>query len=65
MVTTARIIIFENTMVLVVPASEFAVAKPDYRITAFRHTGDYGMSPPHDFDGSIWPSVADGLQSFP
>jgi hypothetical protein len=64
-VTTARIIIFENTMVLVVAASEFAVAKPDYRITAFRHTGDYGMSPPHDFDGSIWPSVADGLQSFP
>jgi hypothetical protein len=60
----ARIIIKDNVMVLLVPASEFSVEQPNFRVTAFRHTGDYGMNPPYNWDGSIWPSVADGLQSF-
>jgi hypothetical protein len=59
----ARIIIRDDTMTLVVPASEFAVANPKFRITAFRHTGDYGLNPPYDWDGSVWPAVADGLQT--
>jgi len=61
----ARIIVRDNALFLVVPASEFAVAEPAFRITAFRHTGDYGIDPPHDWDGSIWPAVADGLEDFP
>jgi len=63
--TDARIIIRDNSMFLVVPASEFAVSDPAFRITAFRHTGDYGMNPPNDWDGSIWPAVEDGLEEFP
>lgn len=59
----ARLIIKDHVLTLVVPAGEFAVADPAYRVTAFRHTGDYGINPPHDWDGSIWPAVADGLQS--
>jgi hypothetical protein len=63
--TAARIIIEGNTMLLAVPLSEFSVAKPSYRVTAFRHTGDWGTQAPHNYDGSIWPAVADGLASAP
>lgn len=44
----ARLIISGNVLVLVVPASEFAVPRPKYRLTNFRHTGDFGQTPPHD-----------------
>jgi len=58
----ARIIIRDDTITLVVPASEFKVQKPKFRLTAFRHTGDYGINPPYNWDASVWPAVADGLQ---
>lgn len=61
--SNARIIIRDDTITLVVPTSEFKVQKPKFRVTAFRHTGDYGMNPPYDWDGSVWPAVADGLQT--
>ncbi len=60
----ARIIMYGNVLVLVVPRSELSVTAPDFRITAFRHGGDYGMNAPHDYSGSIWPSVEDGLETF-
>lgn len=63
--THARIIIRNDTLTLVVPKSELAAAKPKFRVTAFRHTGDFGINPPHDWDGSVWPAVADGLQTPP
>jgi len=63
--SSARMIIKDNTIMLVVPRSEFTAAKPKFRITAFRHTGDYGITPPHNWDGSVWPAVADGLQAMP
>jgi len=63
--STSRIIIKDNAIVLVAPASELAVAKPAFRLTAFRHTGDYGINPPYNWDGSLWPAVAQGLQAFP
>lgn len=61
--TDARIIIKGNVMALVVPASEFASATPPWRITAFRHTGDYGLQS-GDWDGDIEPPVAEGLHPF-
>jgi len=64
-ISAARITILDNVIVLVVPASEFGVPKPSFRLTAFRHTGDYGANPPYDWDGSVWPDVATGLASFP
>ena len=63
--SNARIIIKDNTLLLIVPKSEFTAADPKFRLTAFRHTGDYGIPSPHDWDGSIWPAVADGLESSP
>ena len=63
--SAARVIIKDNAMVLVVPAAEFKVAKPKFRLTAFRHGGDYGMKAPYDWDGSLLPAVADGLQAMP
>ena len=64
-VSAARITINGNVIALVVPASEFSAPKPSFRITAFRHTGDYGLNPPYNWDGSIWPNVATGLAAFP
>lgn len=63
--SAARIVVSGNSMMLVVPADEFAVAKPGYRLTAFRHKGDYGANPPHDYDGSVWPLVNDPLAPWP
>lgn len=60
----ARLIIQGNAMVLLVPTSELTVAMPSFRFSAFRHTGDYGLNPPYDWDGSVWPAVADGLAPF-
>lgn len=63
--SAARVVIKDNVMVLVVPTSEFKVPKPKYRVTVFRHTGDFGINPPHNYGGSIWPAVADGLSAYP
>lgn len=63
--SAARIVIQGNAIVLAVPAAEFALVRPKYRLTAFRHTGDYGLNPPHDWDGSLWPPVDQGLQDWP
>jgi hypothetical protein len=40
------------------------VPAPRYRVTAFRHTGDYGMNPPHDWNGDVEPMVDVGLSDF-
>ncbi|MBW2537970.1 MAG: hypothetical protein JRI55_41175 [Deltaproteobacteria bacterium] len=63
--SNARIIINDNAIFLVAPASELAIAKPSFRLTAFRHGGDSGFAPPHDWDGSLSTSVADPLTSYP
>lgn len=59
--TAARIIVSGNAIVLVVPKAEFAAPTPPYRITAFRHKGDFGIPQPHDWDGDVEPPVASGL----
>ena len=57
----ARLIVIDNGLILVVPASEFEAADPALRWTAFRHTGDYGMGPTKDWNGDVQPAVAQGL----
>jgi hypothetical protein len=59
--TNARIIVSANAIVLVVPKAEFSAPHPAYRITTFRHTGDYGTNPPHNWEGDLEPPVARGL----
>lgn len=48
---------------LVIPAGELDpnVYLPAYRVTAFAHTGDYGLQPPYDWSGDVEPPVAEGL----
>ncbi len=63
--TQARILVQDDTFALLAPKSEFVATRPAFRLTAFRHTGDYGLNPPYDWDGSVYPSVAGGLEPFP
>ncbi len=59
--SAARVIIHEDAMLLMVPASEFADATPRYRVTAFAHHGDYGLNDPFYWSGDLAPPVAEGL----
>ena len=54
--TAARILIRGNAVVLLVPASEFAVADPSFRVTTFRHTGDFGLDG-GEWSGDVEPAV--------
>ncbi len=60
----ARVIIRGNAIALVVPAPAFEVEDPPFRVTAFRHTGDFGLEAPFNYDGSLHPAVEEGLRTF-
>ena len=49
-----------NTLMLFVPRSEFLADTIGYRMTAYRHPGDWGLTS-GDWDGDVLPPVADGL----
>jgi len=55
--TASRIIVNGNSAVAIVPSAELESTSPGFRATAFWHTGDYGIDPPHDFNGDIYPAV--------
>ena len=55
--SNARIVIMDTVVFFVVPVAEFASNVPRYRVTAFRHTGDYGANPPHNWHGDVEPPV--------
>jgi len=59
--TLGLIILLQRVALLIIPASAFAVARPDFRVEVFRHTGDCGMNPPHDWSGDVEPPVSLGL----
>lgn len=59
--SAAFALIDENAITLFAPASEFAVENPGYRLTSFRHTGDFGQNPPFDWSGDFWPDIAEPL----
>ena len=63
--TQARVVIRDDTMVAVIPADEFSCAEPSFRVTAFRHTGDWGMGADHDWSGDTEPPVDQGLAVWP
>lgn len=58
----ARIVIHDQTLQLLVPASELATSCPGYRFTAFTHLGDYGQQPPYDWSGDVEPPVGEPLE---
>ncbi|MEE9189643.1 MAG: thrombospondin type 3 repeat-containing protein, partial [Candidatus Neomarinimicrobiota bacterium] len=60
-VASEEMIIFvNNTLFLVIPRSVFLAQNIGYRMTAFRHTGDWGMNT-DNWDGDVQPPVAEGL----
>lgn len=63
--STARAIIAANTITLVVPREEFSASDLRYRVTAFRHTGDFGQNPPFDWNGDVEPPVGQPLKGVP
>ncbi|MEM8883835.1 MAG: hypothetical protein AAGD14_07200, partial [Planctomycetota bacterium] len=63
--TAARVILTGLSVVLLVPASEFADATPDYRVIAFAHDGDFGIPAPHSWTGDVEPRLAEGLSPYP
>lgn len=63
--SAARAIFGLNALVLVVPASEFTLSRPGYRVTTFAHDGDFGIPAPHSWSGDLFPTVAQGLHPFP
>lgn len=63
--TAARLVLSGDTIFFIAPRSEFDVAKPRWRFTAFRHKGDYGLNPPYDWNGDVEPPVGMPLFEFP
>ncbi|MGE0321243.1 MAG: hypothetical protein AB7K71_13035 [Polyangiaceae bacterium] len=61
--SAARAILNQDALLFVIPASEFEAAAPEFRVTAFRHNGDFGLNPPNDFNGDVFPLVGDPLAS--
>lgn len=60
--TAARVIIGDWGMTLVVPTSEIGdLEDASFRVTAFRHLGDFGMQPPHEWNGDTFPAVGEPL----
>jgi hypothetical protein len=57
----ARAIIQGNSITLVIPEVELSEESPLFRVTAFRHTGDFGFNPPYDWDGDVDPPVGEPL----
>jgi hypothetical protein len=55
----AKMLILGNTLILLVPREEFEAERIGYRLTAYRHPGDWGTG--GDWDGDVQPPVADGL----
>jgi hypothetical protein len=60
--SAARIVLTGNAIILVVPSSEFEVTTPAYRLTAFRHVGDWGAS--GEWSADVVPTVDEGLHPF-
>lgn len=63
MATSARIVVAGNTIVALVPVAELGGQScPEHRMTAFTHLGDYGLQPPHVWNGDTEPPVDEGLE---
>lgn len=56
-VSAARVVIRENTLTLFVPADEFDTATPTFRLTSFRHAGDFGQNPPYNWFADYHPRL--------
>ena len=60
----ARAIINGDSIVMVVPRSEFTVSNPPFRVSTFAHLGDFGQVAPFTWSGDPTPTVAAGLHTW-
>ena len=60
----AKAILSGDTLLMLVPRSEFVVSNPPFRATTFAHKGDFGQVPPYDWSGDPTPTVDEGLQTW-
>ena len=58
-VSEAKMLILGNTIFVFIPRSEFYSQNVGYRMTSYKHPGDWGVG--GDWSGDVQPSVADGL----
>jgi hypothetical protein len=58
----ARMILIDNVVTLLVPVAELDDALPAFRLTAFRHTGEFGFD--GNWSGDVEPPVSVGLLDF-
>ena len=61
--TAARLLMVDNVWVLVIPVSEFSTDMPPYRLTTFRHDGNFGFN--GNWDGDVQPPVDQPLLTLP
>ncbi|MFN0245808.1 MAG: hypothetical protein ACKV2T_02800 [Kofleriaceae bacterium] len=60
-----------STLLWVIPASELGIVDGEIpagfgvRTSLFRHGGDYGIGPPHDWSGDVDPPVDQALYALP
>ena len=52
---------WDGMILLAVPATELATPLPEFRATAFRHKGDFGMQEPRDWGADLVPAVGEPL----
>lgn len=57
----ARVVIDGNTVTAYIPAAEFSDPCPDYRMTSFGHTGDFGLGDPRVWTADVEPVIEEGL----
>jgi hypothetical protein len=62
--SAARAILAGDTLLLLVPRGEFALATPPFRASTFAHLGDFGQNPPFTWSGDPTPPVAEGLRAW-
>jgi hypothetical protein len=63
--SSARIILKGTLAIALIPTSELFATALRYRISMFRHLGDFGLQAPNDYDGSVYPAVSDPLTTIP
>lgn len=61
MATDARATVRGNSIHFAIPRSELTGEAPKFRITAFRHKGDYGQNPPYDWSADYHPRLNEPL----
>ncbi len=59
--SSARVLIRNDALVLLVPAAELSGPNPAFRVSTFRHEGDLGVGANNVWSGDVQPAVDEGF----